>query len=103
MAKRYLALAVFVFSFVPIIDAFAEPQKKCTATFPGGQKGVLVMEGKEPISYRSGYYSNDVPIRSGNTIVIEAARFKINSETDKIIKGRWSLNGHLFSLTFVCK
>ena len=98
-----LSVSVLFFSLATIHNAYADTQRKCTATFPKGQKGVLVMEGREPFSYRAGSYFNDTPIRSGNTIVIEAARFKINSETEKVIKGRWSLNGYVTNLTFFCR
>lgn len=97
-----LYVPVLLFSLATIHNAYAETQRKCTATFPKGQKAVLIMEGREPFSYRSGSYYNDTPIRSGNTIIIQDAKFKISSETDKVIKGRWSLNGSV-SLTFFCK
>ncbi len=76
----------------------------CVANFPGYGSGTLTIKNGKPVAYRTSNYIGKSVSRSGNTIRIDAARFKVTSESSNALIGNWRLGGYsLDGLKFSCR
>lgn len=76
----------------------------CRAQFPNGiGQGILTIEGGKPVAYRTRNWKATRVSRSGNTIRINQAIFKVKSESATALVGDWTLGTYTFKgLAFSC-
>jgi len=75
----------------------------CRAQFPKGGQGVLTIKDGKPVAYRTKNWKATKVSRSGNTIRINDALFKITSESASALIGNWTLGSYRFNdLKFSC-
>lgn len=76
----------------------------CQANFPGFGPAWLTLRNGKPVAYRTNNYRAGSVRRSGNTILIDQARFVIKSESSQALVGDWTLGSyHTKNLKFTCE
>ncbi len=76
----------------------------CQANFPGFGPAWLTFRNGKPVAYRTNAYRAASVRRSGNTILIDKARFLVKSESSQALVGDWTLGSyHTKNLKFACE
>lgn len=106
MKKFLFALITTAFVSISMVSAEAAT-RTCRVTFPDGGSGVLILDGKVPVSFVGKFGSKtfkaDSLSLSSSKLKVGSATMKLSTNTSTVLAGQWTSKGKSAFVTFYCK